>query len=122
MKDQAGTAINGSTDGRNMHYGVLPRIRLGDVGRNGIRMLGKRTVKRVVFIQYDLVVTKSSSTPRRRSWVEIDFLVPTKGGGQNMAKQKADQIIKAAAKRATLQRNIHILPYSAPRLGESRCR
>jgi len=81
------------------------RIRLGDVGREGIRVLGKGNVERVVFVQEGLVAAVLFYA-QERALGRDDYLFPSRKGG-HITKQRADQIIKKAAKRASLQRNVH---------------
>ncbi len=81
------------------------RIRLGDVGREGIRVLGKGNVERVVFVQEGLVATILFYA-QERALGRDNYLFPSRKGG-HITKQRADQIIKKAAKRANLQRNVH---------------
>jgi len=81
------------------------RIKLGDVIRDGIRVLGKGSVERVVFIQEGLVnavLFYAQETALGRD----DYLFPSRKGG-HITKQRADQIIKESARRANLQRTVH---------------
>ncbi len=80
-------------------------VQLGDVHRDGIRVLGKGSVERVVFIQDNLVgaillYAKGQYLGRN------DYLFPSRKGGQ-ITKQRADQIIKAATRQANLERSVH---------------
>ena len=80
-------------------------LRLGDVGREGIRVLGKGGVERVVFVQDGLV----SAILFYGQAIELernDYLFQSRKGG-HITKQRADQIIKDAARRANLQRTVH---------------
>ena len=80
-------------------------IILGNVGRDGIRVLGKGNIERVVFVQDSLVsaiLFHAQKTAMERS----DYLFPSRKGG-HITKQRADQIIKDAARRADLQYNVH---------------
>ena len=80
-------------------------LRLGDVGRTGIRVFGKGSIERVVFIQDGLasaILFYAQDAGLHRG----DFLFPSRKGG-HITKQRADQIVKAAARRANLQRNVH---------------
>ena len=80
-------------------------LTLGDVGRDGIRVLGKGNVERVVFVQDGLV--KAILFYAQENVLERhDFLFPSRKGG-HITKQRADQIIKQTARRAGLQRNVH---------------
>ena len=81
------------------------RIRLEDVGRDGVRVLGKGHVERVVFVQEGLVAAILFYAQQERLNRE-DYLFPSRKGG-HITKQRADQIIKKAAKRANLQRTVH---------------
>ena len=78
---------------------------MADVGRDGIRVLGKGNVDRVVFIQDGLstaILFYAQDTQIGRK----DYLFQSRKGGY-ITKQRADQIIKAAAHRAKLERNVH---------------
>ena len=80
-------------------------LRLGDVGRTGIRVFGKGSAERVVFVQDGLasaILFHAQDAGLSRG----DFLFPSRKGG-HITKQRADQIVKAAARRANLQRNVH---------------
>ncbi len=81
------------------------RIALGDVGRDGIRVLGKGGVERVVFVQ-DALTTAILFYAQDRQLGRDDHLFPSRKGG-HITKQRADQIIKKAARRACLQRGVH---------------
>ena len=76
-----------------------------DIGRRGIRVLGKGGVERVVFVQDGLVSTILFYAQENRLG-RGDFLFPSRKGG-HITKQRADQIIKQAARKAGLQRNVH---------------
>lgn len=81
------------------------RIKLGDVSRDGIRILGKGGSERVVFVQDGLVsaiLFYAQEKPLDRN----DYLFQSRKGG-HVSKQRTDQVIKDAAKRANLQRNVH---------------
>lgn len=80
-------------------------IRLGDVSREGIRVLGKGGVERVIFVQ-DSLVASILLWAQEKGFVRTDYLFPSRKGG-HITKQRADQIIKKAALRANLQRNVH---------------
>ena len=81
------------------------RLRLGDVGRQGIRVLGKGGRERVVFVQ-DSLVTAILFHAQEQGLEQDDCLFPSRKGG-HITKQRADQIIRKAAARAGLQRNVH---------------
>lgn len=81
------------------------RIKLADVGRNGIRVLGKGGKERVVFVQDSLVSAILFYAQEQRLERE-DYLFPSRKGG-HITKQRADQIIKKAARRACLRRGVH---------------
>ena len=81
------------------------RVRLGDVGRHGIRVLGKGDVERVVFVQDGLVSTILFNA-QEQGLERIDYLFPSRKGGR-LTKQRADQIIRKASSQANLQRNVH---------------
>lgn len=81
------------------------KIKLGDVSRDGIRVVGKGNVERVGFVQ-DGLVSAILFYAQERDLSRTDFLFPSRKGG-HVTKQRADQIIKAVARRANVQRNIH---------------
>ena len=81
------------------------RIRLADVSRDGIRVLGKGHVERVISVQEGLV-TAILFYAQDRDMQRNDFLFPSRKGG-HFTKQRADQIIRKLASRAGLQRNVH---------------
>ena len=81
------------------------KIRLADVGRDGIRVLGKGAVERVVFVQDALVATILFYAQEAQLNRNAYLFVSRKGG--HITKQRADQIIKEAARWAGLQRNVH---------------
>ena len=81
------------------------RIKLGDLSRDGVRVLGKGSVERVVFVQSSLVTAILLYAQEHRLERE-DYLFPSRRGG-HITKQRADQIIKGAAKTAGLRRNVH---------------
>ena len=81
------------------------RIQLGDVARVGIRVRGKGGVERVVFIQ-DSLVTAILFYAQDMTLGRDDYLFQSRRGG-HVTKQRADQIIKSAARRAGLERNVH---------------
>ncbi len=81
------------------------RITLADASRDGIRVLGKGGVERVIFVQ-DGLVTAVLFYARDRDLERTDYLFPSRKGG-HITKQRADQIIKRLADRAGLQRNVH---------------
>ena len=81
------------------------RLQLEDVGRKGIRLLGKGGVERVVFVQ-DGLVSAILFYAQENGIDRGDFLFPS-GKGGHITKQRADQIIKQAARAAGLERNVH---------------
>ena len=81
------------------------RIRLQDVSREGVRVLGKGGAERVVFVQEGLVAAVLFWA-QEQGFGRDNFLFPSRKGG-HITKQRADQIIKAAAESAGLQRNVH---------------
>ena len=81
------------------------RLRLEDVSRQGIRVLGKGSVERVVFVQ-DGLVSAILFYAQENGLDRDDFLFPSRRGG-HITKQRADQIIKQAARRAGLRRGVH---------------
>lgn len=80
-------------------------IKLGDVSRDGIRVIGKGNVERVVFVQ-DGLVTAILFYAQENALERNDFLFPSRKGS-HITKQRADQIIKGAAHQANLQRVVH---------------
>ena len=80
-------------------------LKLTDVGRNGIRVLGKGRVERVVFVQ-DALVAAILFYAQERGIERDGYLFPSRKGG-HITKQRADQIIKRAASRACLHRGVH---------------
>ena len=81
------------------------QLRLGDVGRQGIRVLGKGGRERVVFVQ-DGLVSAILFYAQENGIDRGDFLFPSRKGG-HITKQRVDQIIKHAARTAGLERNVH---------------
>ena len=81
------------------------QIRLQDVARDGIRVLGKGNAERVVFVQ-DGLVSALLFYAQSRELGREDYLFQSRKGG-HITKQRADQVIKAAAQRAGLQRTVH---------------
>ena len=81
------------------------RLRLQDVSRDGIRVLGKGDVERIVCVQEGLVAALLFYAQEREMGRE-DYLFPSRKGG-HIIKQRADQLIKGAAHRANLQRTVH---------------
>ena len=81
------------------------KVRLGDVGRDGIRVLGKGNVERVVFIQ-DGLVSAILFYAQENALERNDYLFPSRRGG-HITKQRANQVIKQATHHAKLQRNVH---------------
>ena len=71
----------------------------------GIRVLGKGSVERVVFVQ-DALVAAILFYAQERAVERDGYLFPSRKGG-HITKQRADQIIKRAARRAGLQRGVH---------------
>ena len=80
-------------------------IRLRDVSREGIRVIRKGDVERVVFVQ-DALVSSILFYAQKKIIERNDHLFRSRKGGY-ITKQRADQIIKAAARRANLQRTVH---------------
>ena len=81
------------------------RLKLGDVGRHGVRVLGKGDRERVVFVQ-DGLVSAILFHAQEQGLGRDDYLFPSRKGGY-ITKQRADQIVKAAGKSAGLDRNVH---------------
>ena len=80
-------------------------VRLADVSRDGVRVLGKGRVERVVFVQ-DGLVAAILLYAQERGLGRDEYLFPSRRGG-HITKQRADQIIKEAGQRAGLDRNVH---------------
>ena len=80
-------------------------LRLADIGRDGIRVLGKGNVERVVYVQ-DSLLTAILFYAQEQAAERNDYLFPSRKGG-HITKQRADQILKRAAHRAGLQRTVH---------------
>lgn len=78
---------------------------LADVGRQGVRVLGKGRKERVVFVQ-DSLVSAILFFAQEQGMGRDDYLFASRRGG-HITKQRADQLIKQAAKRARLDRNVH---------------
>ena len=81
------------------------RIRFEDVSREGIRVLGKGNVERVVFVQ-DRLIAAVLFYAHEYGLSRENFLLPSHKGG-HITKQRADQIIRKAANNTGLQRNVH---------------
>ncbi len=71
----------------------------------GYEFWAKANVERVVFVQEGLVAAVLFYA-QERALGRDDYLFPSRKG-DHVTKQRADQIIKKAAKRANLQRNVH---------------
>ena len=80
-------------------------IRLGDVNREGIRVLGKGNTERVVFVQ-DSLVSAILFHAQELALGRNEYVFSSRKGG-HITKQRADQIIKRAARRSNLQRTVH---------------
>ena len=80
-------------------------LRLSNVGRDGLRVLGKGQVERVVFVQHGLV-SAILFYAQEQALGRNDCLFRSRKG-EHFTKQRADQIIKAACKRAGLERSVH---------------
>ena len=80
-------------------------IKLGDVGRDGIRVVGKGGSDRMVYLQ-DGLVSSILFLAQARAIGRHDYLFQSRKGG-HITKQRADQIIKEAARRAGLERSVH---------------
>ena len=81
------------------------RIRLEDVARDGVRVVGKGNVERVIFVQ-DGLVSAILFHAQERELSRVGYLFTSRRGG-HITKQRADQIIKRAARKARLHRNVH---------------
>ncbi len=88
-----------------VRVGEAIRITLGDVGRDGIRVFGKGSVERVVFV-HDTLVANILFYAHEASLGRADYLFPSRKRG-HITKQRADQIIKSLARAASLERNVH---------------
>ena len=84
-------------------------VKLADVGRGGIHVLGKGRVERVVFVQEGLVAAILFFA-QERGLGRDDHLFASRRGG-HITKQRADQVIRRAAGRAGLERNVHAHPF-----------
>ena len=80
-------------------------VKLTDVNREGIRVLGKGNIERVVFVQEGLVAAILFFA-QEASLGRDDYLFASRRGG-HITKQRADQIIRQAARTAGLERNVH---------------
>ena len=80
-------------------------VKLTDVNREGIRVLGKGNIERVVFVQEGLVAAILFFA-QEASLGRDDYLFSSRRGG-HITKQRADQIIRQAARTAGLERNVH---------------
>ena len=80
-------------------------LTLGNVGRKGVRVLGKGDRERVIFVQ-DSLVSAILFYAQEQGFDREDYLFPSRKGG-HITKQRADQVIKNAARRACLHRGVH---------------
>ena len=80
-------------------------IKLTDVSREGVRVLGKGSIERVVFVQEGLVAAILFFA-QEAGLGRDDYLFGSRRGG-HITKQRADQIIRQAARTAELERNVH---------------
>ena len=80
-------------------------VKLVDVGREGIRVLGKGNVERVVFVQDSLVAAILFYAQEQAIERDAYLFLSRKGG--HITKQRADQIIKETARSAGLHRSVH---------------
>ena len=80
-------------------------LRLGDVSRQGIRVLGKGSIQRVAYLQ-DCLIGGILFYAHENGPGRNDFRFPS-GKGGHITKQRADQIIKHAAEEANLERTVH---------------
>ena len=115
-QDEAHALIEAAEDGRDrlllrvlwetgVRISEAVRIKLEDVGRDGIRVFGKGSVERVVFVQ-DSLVAAVLFYAHEMSLARGDYLFPSRKGG-HITKQRADQIIKRTARAARVDRNVH---------------
>jgi len=80
-------------------------VTLGDVGRDGIRVLGKGRKERVVFVLEGLI-SSILFYAHERGMGRNDYLFPSRKGG-HITKQRVDQILKQAARDVGLERVPH---------------
>ena len=80
-------------------------VTLSDVSREGVRVLGKGKIERVVFVQEGLVAAILFFA-QEAGLGRDDYLFASRRGG-HITKQRADQIIRQAARTAGLERNVH---------------
>ena len=80
-------------------------LQLTDVSRDGIRVLGKGSRERVIYIQ-DSLVSEILFYAQEMDLGRNELLFRSRKGG-HITKQRADQIIKLVARRARLERNVH---------------
>ena len=87
-----------------LHVSEAIKVRLEDVSREGVRVLGKGSVERVVFVR-DSLVAAILFYAQERAIERDSYLFPSRKGG-HITKQRADQIIKETARSADLQRSV----------------
>lgn len=80
-------------------------IKLEDVSRDGIRILGKGGTERIVYVQ-DGLVASILMWAQEIGLNRHGYLFPSRKG-DHITKQRADQIIKAGGRRAGLERQVH---------------
>ena len=80
-------------------------LRLSDVGRPGLRSFGKESMERVVLIQDDLA-NEILSYAQEKELNQASFLFISRKGA-HITRQRADQIMRAAGRRAHLPRTVH---------------
>ena len=80
-------------------------VRLEDVGREGIRVLGKGRVERAVFVQ-DGLVSAILFHAQEKGLNRQGYLFTSHRGG-HISKQRADQIVKRTTRKALFHRNVH---------------
>jgi len=80
-------------------------VKLADVSREGIRVIGKGSIERVVFVQEGLVAAILFFA-QEAGLTRDDYLFASRRGG-HITKQRADQVVKAAGKSAGPDRNVH---------------
>jgi len=89
------------------------RLKLEDVSRDGIRVLGKGNAERVVFVR-DALIAAILFYAHESGLNREDYLFHSRKGGHitkskipYLSGQRADQIIREAARNAKLQKNVH---------------
>lgn len=84
-------------------------LKLSNVERHGVRVNGKSGAERQVFVQ-DSLISDILFYAQERRVDRCDYLFPSRRGGY-ITKQRADQIIKDAGRRAHLKTEPHALQF-----------